>query len=389
MTTSHRPATADRALAQSGLLLALLHPLTAYAWLDTRLGAPLPEVLAAGKLAICWPFWEGCAAAHVFSAEALRAAVLAYGALGLMVAALWWRGPPRLAHGLHLGLELCKLALIAQDFRLRHNAHTMATFAAAALLLTGKPRQALPVLVTLFYVWAGLLKLTPDWLGGQALPALPVALPTWAVALACQAVVVLELGVVWGLLASERRWQRRALGLLGAFHAASWAIVGYFYPLVMAALLAAVWRCREGEPGLLTPRLEASTWLLAGTLSLLQCVPRLLPGDTALTGEGRWMALHMFDARVRCRATLRGAGGEREVVLPDPLRIHCDPIVVTARAQALCAERGWTADPSVALTLDARRAGGDRDRRVLELPGFCVQPPRYQWLGHNRWIRAD
>ena len=101
------------------------------------------------------------------------------------------------------------------------------------------------------------------------------------------------------------------------------------------------------------------------------------------------MALHMFDAKVSCHAALSGAGGARTVTLPDPLRIHCDPLVVTARAQALCAERGWTHDPTMTLTLDAKRSAAAREQRVLALPGFCVQPPHYQALGHNPWIRAD
>jgi hypothetical protein len=63
-------------------------------------------------------------------------------------------------------------------------------------------------------------------------------------------------------------------------------------------------------------RLEArSTYALLAGFSLLQLVPYAFPGDSAITGQGRLFALHMFDAQVVCESHVTfhdvkgGAGG--------------------------------------------------------------------------------
>ena len=89
----------------------------------------------------------------------------------------------------------------------------MALFLALAFLLLPAKRDSTRVMLVLFYVWAGLLKLSPDWLSGLALPQPPRGVPADWVPLACKVVVGLELVVVWGLLAkrawiSGARWRR-------------------------------------------------------------------------------------------------------------------------------------------------------------------------------------
>src|SRR6267142_2687052 len=96
----------------------------------------------------------------------------------------------------------------------------------------------LRVLVTLFYFWAGTLKLNWEWVSGAGLYS-----PMWpfsgmGVVVACVYVIVLELGVTWGLLARRAWIFWTALAQFLVFHALSWQVVGFFYPLLMFAILA-------------------------------------------------------------------------------------------------------------------------------------------------------
>ena len=376
----------DRALTRYAALLALVHPLTAFAWLAGGTGLPLPSILARGGVAVCWPFFPGCADVRVLDADALRALVIGYGALGVLAAALWL-GKVRGAWWLHLALELFKVALVVQDYRLRLNEHHMALFAALAFLLLPAKRDATRVTLVLFYVWAGLLKLSPDWLSGLALPQPPLGVPAALVPLACKLVVALELVGAWGLLARRAAIFWGALGSLVLFHLSSWSVVGFFYPVLMFVLLAIFPLARPDDSKGSSVLARVTGGLLPGSAyaffalySALQLWPRLFPGDPALSGEGRWLALHMFDARIDCRASM----GTHELQLPDALRIRCDPLVVRARALAECAQLG-----DFDLVLQARRSSDAHYRRVIDAKDFCSKTPNYRALSHNAWIHAE
>src|SRR5947209_8446802 len=98
-----------------------------------------------------------------------------------------------------------KLAIMLLDYRLRMNQHYMGFFATFAYLFVPDKRNALRVLVTLFYFWAGTLKLNWEWVSGAGLyrPMWPFA--GGGVMVACVYVIVLELVVTWGLL-TTRAW---------------------------------------------------------------------------------------------------------------------------------------------------------------------------------------
>jgi len=64
----------------------------------------------------------------------------------------------------------------------------------------------------------------------------------------CVYVIVLELGVTWGLLARRAWIFWTALAQFLVFHALSWQVVGFFYPLLMFAILAIFPLSRLVEP---------------------------------------------------------------------------------------------------------------------------------------------
>ena len=302
-------------------------------------------------------------------------------------------------------LELVKIAIIVQDYRLRLNQHYMAFFVALAFLLFPAKRRVLQYLIVLFYFWAGTLKLNREWLTGAALYRQEFLwLPQALIPAACAYVVVLETILSFGLLA-RRAWIFWAtLGQLALFHAMSWPIVGSFYPSLMFCLIAIFPLSRLWPVGADWPSFASierglelrSTYALLATFSLLQLVPYAFPGDSAITGEGRLFALHMFDARVACEAhlTLHDAQGGTQLVQittdRGPVRSRCDPLVHFNVARAFCREGaasgGWT---DLDLFLQSRRATEPTLRPVIQIERFCAANPSYDVWRPNPWITRE
>ena len=385
----------DPRLRSFGALLALAQLFAAIWWWHSDLAA----TLARGSEALCWPFFPGCAAFRVLSRPTLEAIVLGFGALALVDALLYAR-TRTVAHAyvLAIALELVRAALVFQDFRLRLNQHYMAFFAALVFLFLPQKRRNLRILVVLFYFWAGTLKLSREWLSGAALYAKPWLVPHALIPAACAYVAVLELFLVWGVLARTRWIYLASLCQLVLFAIVSVPVVGAYYPLLMLVLLSVfpLFRSERELPAALGPRLRATpapTWGMVAAFSALQLWPRIQPGDPAITGEGRWLALHMFDARVVCQGFALVTHDERPIDHVDlqgalATRIRCDPIVYLDRARALCRQMhdAGATGLDLAVQLDARRSTDPSLRPVLRLRHFCTAAPHYDPFGFNAFI---
>jgi hypothetical protein len=390
---------ADPALRAYGAGLALINVLTVLFWRAT--GEQL--YFDVRTEAICWPLAPWCAEWRVLTPAQAELLLAGFAAAACVVAASFAvrRLVPAAWTGLLL-LNVAKLALLALDYRLRHNQHYMAFFAAAVFLLVPGKRDALRLLIVLFYFWAGTLKLNWEWISGAALYK-----PLWfftgaGVIVACAYVVVMELVVAWGLLA-ERAWVFwAAFAQVALFHVMSWSVVDFFYPLLMFALIAIYPLARlfprpGAHAGLLGPLARGAArpglYAIAAAFSLLQLLPHAYPGDHAITGEGRLYALHMFDAKVECEAyaDVRSRDGSvqrlnlRRGLL---VRVDCDPIVLHGRARNLCEGRSRLATDVVELDLHlrARRTTDPTMHEVVELPSFCGRQLRYRPFRHNAWI---
>ena len=392
----------DDALCWYGVAMAFLHVVTYLYWVDQR----IVTFVSAQAEPICWPLLPACESVRVLSAGGVALVLRAYFALAVGTGLLF--AFRRLVPWAYAGLVLVnglKLAVMLLDYRLRMNQHYMGFFATFAYLLVPGKRDALRVLVTLFYFWAGTLKLNWEWISGAGLYR-----PMWpfsgaGVIVACGYVIVLELGVAWGLLARRAWIFWAAFAQFLVFHALSWQVVGFFYPLLMFAILAIFPLSRRVEPrdppeGLLAAlgkgREAWSVYTLAALFSVLQLIPYAFPGDRALTGQGRLYALHMFDARATCIgwADLHNVDGtttRRDLKLPLDTRIACDPIVYFNRARNLCRQRdaGRAAFEDLDLFLSARRSSENEMKRMIDTKGFCAKRERYDPFRHNAWIVTE
>jgi hypothetical protein len=388
----------DEVLRWYGAAMGLLVTLTAIFWLWTGVA----RGVAPGTEAICWPMFPGCQSWRIFPAPAITAFIVALLLISLVDSALFlsprWT---KAAWVLLLCLNLAKFSLIAFDYRFRLNQHIMAFWITMAFLFLPRKEATLKLLIVLFYFWAGLLKLSPEWISGAALYTKPWLFHEGAaLTVACVYVVILELFVVWLVLWDRTKLAWAALFQLCVFHVFSWPIVGFYYPTLMFAILSLFplsW-LRSGPSTferLARPREMWPAYALAAAFSMAQLIPRFMPGDTALTGEGRLFALHMFDSNPECEAyaTVRdGAGRSRtiDLLIHRPVRIHCDPITYLSRARNLCEreKRSTAGLQSLDLTVRSRRATGDKLRDVVNITDMCSKQVSYSLFKHNDWIKV-
>lgn len=129
---------------------------------------------------------------------------------------------------------------------------------------------------------------------------------------------------------------------------------------------------------------------------MMQMTPRLMPGDTALTGEGRTLSVHVFDSLPQCqvRAHLRHLNGSTQAVdlhMNLPPRLHCDPIVYLSRIQKICREQNWkgASFDSLDFFIVAKRTTDKHWTKIVDSKNVCHQKLEYSFLRHNPWIIAS
>jgi hypothetical protein len=386
------------ALRIFGAALGCTHVLTFVLWIR---GGFFARVTSESS-PVCWPFLPDCDAIRF--ATPLHAQIALWGYLALSILAVLgftrrrWIGRGYVAL---VAVNAMKGALFVADYRLMGNYHYMPFLVSVVYLAWPRPGRTLPYLMVAFYLSAGALKINREWLSGAALIS-----KTWVsgrlLEIACAYVVLLELVIVLGLL-SRSRWVRWAtLAQLAVFHAYSWHVVGFFYPLVMACLLSffpLAW-CEgaevesERESGLTrfcSGRAGLAAYAAVSVYAAAQVVPHLFPGDSAITGEGRIFALNMMDARVSCDTleTVHAGSVIRETsdLHPDVgVRVQCDPIRYWNRARNLCLEGEVDGDIRVETYLVSKRQTDESYLRVFGITDFCGSPPDLALLAHNDWI---
>jgi hypothetical protein len=388
----------DPALRFYGSILALGQFLVYYAWVQSRnnyLGPSNP---------VCWPFFEDCYKYRFFNPFEIQVILAVFGACAIFCAYLFLRHKNvAVAYAWLIILNIFKMALLFQDYRLRQNQHYMLFFVTFVYLFLPNKRNLLRYTLVLFYIWAAGLKLNAEWLSGKALYHAPLWIHGRWIPIACAYVLVLEFFISWGLLSANKFifWLSFAQFIL--FHIVSWPVVFYFYPLLMIGLMAifplTYFIKVKDRPQSLIHTLArfkepASTYIFIAFFSMLQLVPRAFPGNSAITGEGRLFALHMFDAQVVCSGemVLHYKYGSRKISIPFPNgpRIKCDPIVYYSKASQYCYKNH--SNPSF-IDLDiyysARLSSQPVMHPLVSISEFCGRHLRYHMLKHNDWILTD
>lgn len=393
----------DRALHLYGVFVAFGHVLTYLNWRAQNVAWQLSDK---GE-SICWPFFESCFEYRIFSRHDVQLILLSYGfasAIGVCLflarrlcgVAYWWL----------LFVNVFKTFIYIQDYRLRLNQHYMLYFITFVFLFLPNKRDLLRYTLVVFYFWAAILKCNAEWISGSALYANPLWVPHHLIPASCVYVIILESLIVWGVLCGRGWVYWIALFQLFLFHLVSWPVVGFFYPLLMFALLTifpltffihdriAGVRTSTLKP-LLTGRQPTASYLFIAVFSLLQVMPMIIPGDERITGEGRLFALHMFDARVFCHGaiTLKFKNGiAKKITIPvgQVPRIQCDPAVYFSVGKRKCYE--LRDDPQfldLDLCYQARRSHEQAMQPLVDIRNFCQQNLSYNLFTPNEWIMKN
>jgi hypothetical protein len=344
--------------------------------------------------AICWPFFEACGSFRFQSRAGPALVAGAYLAVIVLGATAWIHRRPRVMHGCLAAAAALLAGVISLDYRLRQNQYYMFLWTNLVYLLVRDRRRCLHVLIVLFYFWAGTLKLNREWLSGAVIYKDLWLLPPALTPVACAYVVVLELVVVWGLLARSRWIFWGAFAQVALFHVMSLSQINWFYPAIMATILSIFVLARAD-------RAEQPSWrwrpvpkavYVALLFSACQLVPRAYGGDPALHGQGRMFALHMFEARQECSVDVTfhrrdGRVTRASLLRRDyPPRLVCDTVVYYGLARNLCRKL----PPGVSdfdLAMDAKRRTDAAFTRVIEAPSFCRSVHDFKLVGRNWWLR--
>lgn len=351
---------------------------------------------------LCWPYFEDCWRYRLESLHGLALLALGYGGLIGAAALALARGYPRVFWITMMALNLGLAAVVSMDYRFRANEFYMLFWINGVYLVLPHRRWTVPAMIVSFYFWAGVLKLNYEWLSGAALYRPLFLIPERFNFLACSYVVVLETVLIWGVLAERRTVVAVIVTQILIFHVQSLSQIHWFYPLLMGTMLA--WFGIQAACGgqsaslgqLVRFRAPRSTYCLLGVFGALQVAPLLYSGDRVLTGEGRLLALHMFEARQQCQvsALLRRVDGLDEMrdlqVRSLPPRSVCDPVIYFDRVSNLCRSR--SVDHTlidVDFRMRVRRMTDAEYTTIVDVASFCDKGYSYSLLWPNKWIRAE
>ncbi|WII71536.1 hypothetical protein QJS83_13790 [Bdellovibrio sp. 22V] len=376
-----------------GAILCAEHLLTLFFWLSER---PLHWILSPSTPSVCWPIFSACEKFKP-SEQVLNILLSAYGLIAVIAIGCWAFKKFRWGVVLLWALTLFKVAIILQDYRLTGNYHYLPTVITLCFLLVPQRVLALPVVFFLIYFTAGLLKLDMNWLSGAAindtlLPPLLTRVGVWYV-------LVLELGLIFLLFAKKERWFYFLFVQLVIFHLYSWHLTRFFYPSVMLLLLGVLLITRPAQPPLgfkeTFRRVFASKISVVLTVLFigLQLPQYLIPGDAALTGEGRMYAMIMYDGRVQCQPHLtlwKKNQSQEQLPLQPPwlmTRTRCDAMVYWRLTENICA---WVKhDPEIVqvdFMLPVRSERTEEWRPLVSATDVCENKLGYSSFFPNAWI---
>ena len=388
---------ADKALRLYGACLGISYIATAahyfirrqYLYLTTPNGS------------LCWPLFPDCYQYHVLSVPQAIAVGCLLACLAAAFPLYFLMGRVGAGWAFLLATVVLDWTIISQDFRSRLNEHYMLLWTTIAFLFFPKKRQTVRFLILSFYFWAGRIKLNHEWLSGSDLPHRLWLIPVSTYPVACAYVVILEMVFVWALV-QPRKWLFWAVfAQFVLFHAMSWSIVHFYYPVLMAGIISIFPLCRllpNGAGNDLSDffhlRLPRSLYALLAVFAALQLSPLLYPGDPDWTDQGRLVALHMFTGRSQCRvlATEKFKTGAAKTV--DLFRrdltpnMNCDPLVYFNEAQRICRQLPGQ-DPDFVdldLRMDVSKTVSPASRPLIATDDFCAKHIRYNAFLPNDWI---
>ncbi len=381
----------SRPLTLFGGFLALGHFFTFLFWNKTEL--LLRSISSDDPNPICWPYFIDCADFRL-SLSVLQGMQYVYLLIGLLVAFLFFSGR-KLVWGYQLQILLFALSLFfyVQSYRMMGNYLYMFYIILFVYLFIPSKKNVIRLMIVGFYLAASTLKFNKEWISGEALFGHPI-LKGFLLQVACMYVIFLELVISALLLSAQADLFWIAFVQFLIFHIFSWHIVGFFYPCMMFCLLSSFLLFRGSEIGTIKKQSFSTIAVLLVFVSL-QLVPYLYKGDTALTGEGRFWSLNMFDVKAECvfKAFAKYSDRTEDVSWTGEelgTRIQCDPIVFVNYTNNLCKQiRQDQGFKTLDIYLASKRTSDVTYNKIFQRTTDCEKPFDFNLVLENNWIEKD
>jgi len=355
------------------------------------------EKLTIDQASVCWPFFRSCSGIRFSNPIDYKVFFIILAFLGLITSILFILKKVKTAFLLLLISEIASVLFILIDYRLRLNQNIMIFFVVSTYLFSLNKLRYLRLIILLFYFFAGLLKLNPEWLSGEAIYGSLWLIPDNFKPLAAKYVVFLELLLIWFLLFSKR-FKTLILTQLFLFHLISLGVVGFYYPMLMLLILSLfVFDIFENTEDTNNFKFDLAGLSILSLLILFNGMPHFLGRDNSITGESRILSLHMFDTITICNsiATVYYAGKSPmkiDLYMPNVVRIRCDPVVFLSRVRQLCAIHAKDPDfDDIDWQLEVKKKHEVQSsfKQIVNINKFCSQNIEYNLLLKNNWIEID
>lgn len=345
-------------------------------------------------LHLCWPWFQSCGEWYFLTTGSLGYSQSLFYAIlfGLLVLAGLAVMSRRFAyaHALFFVFFAWEMGAMLLSYRMAVNYwYIHALFAALFLLARGK-LAFLRIIAVVFYFFSGVIKLTSSWVLGEYFYALSDGLylfPDSLIPVATNAVILMELVLVWFLLGPRREYQLSVLAILFVFHVYSAIYVGFTYPSIVLPMVLILFLSREKSLITFgTFRKSVAGTLILGAFMAAHLVPLMIKGDVRVTLEGNKYGNYMFRANYQCESRARFVHSDGRVEEKESTSFYanyrCIPYGHFFYFKQMCAKDDsvarieWTFDTSV---------DGSPFMRIVDVEDACAL--EYKPFSHNEWIR--
>lgn len=375
---------AEKSLRWYGFFLTLSHVFTYLLW--NKSGDHHLSILN-DSVVVCWTFFQDCAIPRAWVSQHLSAVLNIYLFFSLFVSLAFLN--QKMIQSAYWGLSFLsafKFSIFILDYRMMGNYHYMNFISLLFFLLIPHKIKTAQYLIVAFYLGAGILRFNSDWFSGVALgrqTLLEGKVLEWAMAY----VIFLELCISFLLFSKRSAIFWFAFLQFAAFHLFSSTIVGFYFPVIMFCGLS-IFILDRSWPAAYNSSMSR-WWGYVALIAFIfaQLYPAIKYPDSAVTGEGRLIALNMFDGRIQCdkRMIIKYKDQTIEKTIPDPnvgSRIFCDPLYYFYYVKSVCDELRQTENfIDIDFSIYSKRRTESAYRLTLKAQNFCSRPPKVSFLG--------
>ena len=387
-----------KSLRWYGAFLSLTHIATFFFW---HHNAFVYQYLTRNANAICWPQLPFCESLRFLSPMGVQVLLYVYLVVAIFTVFLFLNKKTLIyAYGLFLTVNVLKLYMFLMDYRLMDGSHYILFLVSFVYLFIRKKLVFIPLLISCFYFFTALLKISdPVWLMGLGFKQ-DIWLPSFFTEnmrlVFYFYIVCLEMiGSLFLVLRTH--WKALVYMQWILLYIISCFTVGYFYPAVMLCLLSVFWLMLVFNENY---KISGFNRMFSGVVfTLLVVVGSLLsfiiPGDANLTGEGRLYGLNVPSAYTHCNSQIILSFQNKTLQehFPRyyegyPLNLRCDPYMDFNTIKQICAF--YKDDPEfidLNWSLYSKRGYDLEYRQIVKEENVCSKNLKYFSWRRNHWIK--